>query len=79
MKIFVLVLPLLFSVLTAEPFEIELPGVGDYILIVRNRSVYLPVTVIITLDQHFTRTDPGELLPAARAGNLFRITPHLTV
>lgn len=51
--------------ITSESFEIELPGVGDYILIVSNRSNYLPVTVIINLDHHFVRTDHGDLLPAA--------------
>ncbi len=56
---------LTYMYITSEPFEIEPPGVGDYILIVSNKSDYLPVAVIINLDHHFTRTDPEELLPAA--------------
>jgi len=58
--------------ISSGPFEIEVPGLGSYALVVSNRGNYRPASVILDLDLFFAGSGKtGDPLPAALRLALF--------
>ncbi|NOQ21193.1 MAG: hypothetical protein GQ565_00910 [Candidatus Aegiribacteria sp.] len=58
--------------ISTGPFEIEVPGLGSYALIVSNRGNYRPVSIVLDLDVFFAGSGKtGDPLPAALRLALF--------
>jgi hypothetical protein len=51
---------------SSGPFEIEVPGLGSYALVISNRGNYRPVSIMLDLDLFFAGSGKtGDPLPAA--------------
>ena len=58
--------------ISSGPFEIEIPGLGSYALVVSNRGNYHPASVILDMDMFFAGSGKtGDPLPAALRLALF--------
>lgn len=52
--------------MSSGDFSMELPGLGDYVLVVSNRGNYRPATVVLDLVLDFSGSgDTGDPLPSA--------------
>ena len=58
--------------ISSGPFEIDVPGLGSYALVVSNRGNYRPASIILDLDVFFAGSGKtGDPLPAALRLALF--------
>ncbi|MCK4806036.1 MAG: hypothetical protein KAT09_00245 [Candidatus Aegiribacteria sp.] len=55
-----------YMLVSTGPFEIEIPGLGSYALVISNRGNYRPASIILDLDAFFAGSgETGDPLPAA--------------
>lgn len=58
---------------SAGTFELDVPGLGEYALVVSNRGNYRPATVFLDIDLLYEETGSGDPLPAAMKFTLLLI------